>query len=81
MIQKENYEERRKKERGEKRNINILIYVNNKTGIFMLLDYHMLTKEQTAYTDNSCGMAVANSRQIVDHLETSVRYKHFSINI
>jgi hypothetical protein len=46
----------------------------------MSLEYDVLTKEQTAYMDSSCGMG-SSAEQSVDHLEISVRYKPLSVNI
>jgi len=40
----------------------------------------VLTKDQTAYMDSSCGMGIWGE-QSVDHLEILVRYKPFSVNI
>jgi len=46
----------------------------------MSVELGVLTKEQTAYMDSSCGMD-SWGEQSVGHLEISVRYKPFSVNI
>jgi len=55
-------------------------YVRSKTDICMSLEYGVLTKEQNAYRDSSCGMGIWGE-QSIDYLEISVRYKPFSVNI
>jgi hypothetical protein len=54
MIKKGKMKKEIKKEEEEE----TMIYMNNKTGtrICMSLEYGVLTKEQTAYMDSSCGM-------------------------
>lgn len=68
--------ERKKKEEEEE----TMIYVNNKPGTCMSLEYGVLMTKQTAYMDSSCGMG-SWGEQSVDHLEISVSYKPFSVNI